>query len=59
MWYKVRVTLFVASLYNWLVLAHVLAAMVWLGALVILAAFAVRILRGAEPEEAGRWRRRR
>ena len=45
MWYKVRVTLFLASLYNWLVLAHVLAAMVWLGALVILAAFAVRILR--------------
>jgi uncharacterized membrane protein len=38
-----------------LVLAHVLAAMVWLGALVILAAFALRILRGAEPEEAGRF----
>ncbi len=55
MWYKVRVTLFLASIYNWLVLAHVLAAMVWLGALVILAAFAVRILRSGEPEEAGRF----
>jgi uncharacterized membrane protein len=38
-----------------LVLAHVLAAMVWLGALVILAAFSVRILRAGEPEEAGRF----
>lgn len=55
MWYKVRVTLFLASLYNWLVLAHVLAAMVWLGALVILAAFSIRILRAGEPEEAGRF----
>jgi uncharacterized membrane protein len=54
-WYKVRVTLFLASLYNWLVLAHVLAAMVWLGALVILAAFSVRILRVGEAEEAGRF----
>ena len=44
-----------ASFYNWLVLAHVLAAMVWLGALVILGAFAVRILRGGEAEEAGRF----
>jgi uncharacterized membrane protein len=49
------VTLFLGSLYDWLVLAHVLAAMVWLGALVILAAFAVRILRSGEPEEAGRF----
>jgi uncharacterized membrane protein len=49
------VTLYLASLYNWFVLAHILAAMVWLGALVILAAFALRILRGAEPEEAGRF----
>ena len=53
MWYKVRVTLFLSSLYDWLVLAHVLAAMVWLGALVILAAFSVRILRSGEAEEAG------
>src|SRR4051812_32436310 len=54
MWYKIRVTLFLASFYNWLVLARVLAAMVWLGALVILAAFADRILRRGEAEEAGR-----
>jgi uncharacterized membrane protein len=49
------VTLFIASLYQWLVLAHVLAAMVWLGALVILGAFAVRILRSGEAEDAGRF----
>jgi uncharacterized membrane protein len=49
------VTLYIASLYEWLVLAHVLAAMVWLGALVVLGAFAVRILRSGEAEEAGRF----
>ena len=35
MWYKFSVTRFIVSLYDWLVLAHVLAAMVWLGALLI------------------------
>jgi uncharacterized membrane protein len=44
-----------ASLYQWLVFAHVLAAMVWVGALVVLGAFAVRILRGGEPSETGRF----
>jgi uncharacterized membrane protein len=49
------VTTSIGALYDWLVLAHVLAAMVWLGSLVILGAFALRILRGGEPEETGRF----
>lgn len=44
-----------AAIYDWLVLAHVLAAMVWLGSLVVLGAFALRILRSGEHEEAGRF----
>ena len=44
-----------ADLYTWLVLAHVLAAMVWLGSLVALGAIATLILRGGEPAEAGRF----
>jgi uncharacterized membrane protein len=55
LWYIFCVTTSLASLYDWLVLVHVLAAMVWLGSLVILAAFALRILRGGEPEETGRF----
>jgi uncharacterized membrane protein len=49
------VTTSLAALYDWLVLAHVLAAMAWFGSLVVLAAFAVRILRGGEAEETGRF----
>ena len=44
-----------AAIYDWLVLAHILAAMVWLGSLVVLGAFALRILRSGEHEEAGRF----
>jgi uncharacterized membrane protein len=37
-----------ASLYEWLMLAHVLAAMVWLGGGVVLCVLAVSVLRAAE-----------
>jgi uncharacterized membrane protein len=49
------VTPSIAALYDWLVLAHVLAAMVWLGALVILGAFAVQILRAGDEPGVGRF----
>jgi uncharacterized membrane protein len=49
------VTTPLADIYDWLVLAHVLAAMAWFGSLVVLAAFAALILRGGEPAEAGRF----
>ena len=38
-----------ASLYDWLLLLHVLAAMFWLGGITVIGAFAVRILRTREP----------
>ena len=36
-------------MYDWLVFLHVLAAMVWLGGITVLGAFAVRILRSGDP----------
>jgi uncharacterized membrane protein len=42
-----------AGLYEWLVLAHVLAAMIWIGGVVVLGAFAIRILRAREPGAVG------
>ena len=36
-------------MYDWLVFVHVLAAMVWLGGITVLGAFAVRILREDDP----------
>ena len=36
----------VASLYEWLLFLHILAAMIWLGGLVALAAFGARVLSG-------------
>ena len=44
-----------ASLYDWLLLLHVLAAMVWLGGLVTLSLLAGRTLRGGEGDGAGRF----
>jgi uncharacterized membrane protein len=41
-----------AALYDWLLLAHVLAAMVWLGGVTAVGALAVRILRTREPGAA-------
>src|SRR4051812_33726481 len=40
-------------MYDWLVFFHVLAAMVWLGGITVLGAFAIRILRADEPEAVG------
>jgi uncharacterized membrane protein len=42
-------------MYDWLVFFHVLAAMVWLGGIAMLGAFAVRILRAGEPAAVGRF----
>ena len=38
-----------AALYDWLLLLHILAAMLWLGGIVVIGAFAFRILRTREP----------
>jgi uncharacterized membrane protein len=42
-------------MYDWLVFVHVLAAMVWLGGITVLGAFAIRILRAADPAAVGRF----
>jgi len=44
-----------AGFYDWLLLGHIVAAMVWLGGGVMLAALAVRVLRSQEPEEIARF----
>ena len=38
-----------ATLYDWLLLLHILAAMFWVGGITVVGAFAVRILRTREP----------
>jgi uncharacterized membrane protein len=43
------------TLYDWLLFLHVLAAMVWLGGGVMLAALATRVLRDPDPAAAGRF----
>jgi uncharacterized membrane protein len=45
----------VASLYEWLLFVHIVAAMVWLGGLVALAAFGVRVLRSGDREAVARF----
>lgn len=42
----------IAALYDWLLLGHILAAMVWVGGTVVLSAFATRMLRGEAGEIA-------
>jgi uncharacterized membrane protein len=42
-------------MYDWLVFVHVLAAMVWLGGITVLGAFAIRILRERDPVAVGRF----
>jgi uncharacterized membrane protein len=42
-----------AGLQDWLLLGHILAAMVWIGGITVLGAFAVRILRGDDPGATG------
>jgi len=44
-----------ATLYDWLLFLHVLAAMVWLGGLVTLTAFGIRTLRSGQPDAVGRF----
>lgn len=44
-----------ASLYNWLLFVHVLAAMVWLGGAAVMAALATRTLRSDDGAEIGRF----
>jgi uncharacterized membrane protein len=43
------------GLYDWLVLVHILAAMVWVGGITVLGAFAVRVLRARDGDEVGRF----
>jgi uncharacterized membrane protein len=38
-----------AALYDWLLFLHILAAMLWVGGITVVGAFAVRILRAREP----------
>jgi uncharacterized membrane protein len=38
-----------AAFYDWLLLLHILAAMLWLGGITVVGAFALRILRTREP----------
>jgi uncharacterized membrane protein len=38
-----------AALYDWLLFLHIIAAMLWLGGIAVVGAFAVRILRTREP----------
>jgi uncharacterized membrane protein len=45
----------VATLYEWLLFLHILAAMIWLGGLVALAAFGVRALRSGDSETLARF----
>jgi uncharacterized membrane protein len=45
----------VATLYNWLLLAHVLAAMVWVGGAVVLMALSIITLRGRDPQAIARF----
>ena len=45
----------IAALYDWLVFVHIVAAMVWVGGLVALAAFGSYALRSNEPETVARF----
>jgi uncharacterized membrane protein len=45
----------VAALYDWLLFAHIVAAMVWVGGGVVLAALAVATLRGGEAQAVARF----
>jgi uncharacterized membrane protein len=45
----------VASLYEWLMFFHILAAMVWVGGLVTLSLLATQALRGDQPDNVARF----
>jgi uncharacterized membrane protein len=44
-----------ASLYDWLLFVHVVAAMVWVGGLVALSVLSAHVLRGADPDAISRF----
>ena len=46
----------IATLYDWLLLAHILAAMVWVGGAVVLFALSIITLRTRDPEARARQR---
>ncbi len=45
----------VAALYDWLLFGHIVAAMIWVGAGVLLGVLAVQVVRGGEPEAVARF----
>jgi uncharacterized membrane protein len=45
----------VASLYDWLMFFHIVAAMVWVGGLVTLSLLATQALRGEQPDNVARF----
>ena len=45
----------VATLYEWLLFFHILAAMIWLGGLAALAAFGMRVLRSGDGDTVARF----
>ena len=47
----------VASLYQWLLFGHILAAMIWVGGAVLLGALAIAVLRAGEPDAIARFLR--
>jgi uncharacterized membrane protein len=44
-----------AALYDWLLFAHILSAMLWIGGIVVLAALVLRTVRAGEPGGVGRF----
>ena len=50
-------TMLAAGLYDWLLFLHIVAAMVWFGGLVVLAAFVAAVVRAAEPDAIARFMR--
>ena len=44
-----------ATLYNWLLLLHIVAAMVWVGGAVMLGATATRVIRAGDEEDVARF----
>ena len=45
----------IATLYQWLLLLHIVAAMVWVGGAVLLGALATAVIHGCEPEAVARF----
>jgi uncharacterized membrane protein len=45
----------IATLYEWLLFVHVIAAMIWVGGVLVLGAFAAMVLRGGDASMIGRF----